>query len=182
MAKTCGEVKALSHPIGGGMIVTDTTYVYADGSQPSYTKQSWTKSRMVFPVVHVGDTHMEHVFVANDQMGHDIAAHVGQGDQVCLFTYGHLFRRKVIIGMTSQKGTFLLPARGLVSGLFWYAVFSPIVVAIPAVIIGMLVGSLGGRAGTARGLMFGFLYAVGISWYSGFRLYKAYQEMRASST
>ena len=38
---------------------------------------------------------------------------------------------------------------------------------------------VGGKHGTAFGLLLGVLYAVGISWFSGFRFYKAYQEMRA---
>jgi len=74
-----------------------------------------------------------------------------------------------------------MPASGFVSGLFWYAIISPIVIAIPAAIIGMIVGMLGGQKGTAMGLMFGILYAVGISWLSGFRFFQAYQEMRTSS-
>ena len=137
---------------------------------------------MAFPVVQVGDTRPENVFVANDQLGHEIGKNIHAGDRVCLFVYGHLLRKKVIIGVKSDKGpSFLLPARGLMSGMFGYAVVSPIVVAIPAVIIGMIVGMLGGQRGTAMGLMFGFLYAMGVSWFSGYRFYQAYQEMRASS-
>jgi len=182
MTKICGEVKAMSNPVGGGVHVQHTEYVYLDGSRPSEVKTNWYKSRMVFPLIQVGDTRLDKVFVANDQLGKDIAENVSPGDRVCMFTYGHLLRKQVIIGVKSEKGpSFLMPARGFMSGLLWYAVFSPIVVAIPAVIIGMLVGMLGGQAGTAFGLMFGFLYAVGISWFSGFRFYKAYQEMRGAS-
>lgn len=182
MTMICGEVKALANPVGGGVHVDRTQYVYSDGSR-SDIKQNWYKSRMMFPIIQIGDKQLNKVLVANDQLGHDIAASINQGDRVCVFTYGHLLRKQVIIGIKSEKGpSFLLPARGLMSGLFWYTVFSPIVVAIPAVIIGMIVGMLGGKAGTALGLLFGFLYAVGISWFSGFRFYKAYQEMRASSS
>jgi hypothetical protein len=108
---------------------------------------------MEFPAIHVGDTQLNNVFVANDQLGHDIAENIKQGDRVCFFTYGHLLRKQVIIGVKSEKGpSFVMPARGLASGLLWYAVFSPIVVGIPAVIIGMIVGMLGGKRGTAFGL------------------------------
>ena len=180
MTKLCGEVKAISGPVGGGMRTTQTEYQYSDGS--SEVKSNWYKSRMVFPVVEVGDTRLQNVFVANDQLGHQIGKTVHPGDRVCLFVYGHLLRKKVIIGVKSESGpALLLPARGLMSGLFWYAIISPIVVAIPAVIIGMIVGMLGGQRGTVMGLMFGFLYAVGMSWLSGFRFYQAYQEMRANS-
>ncbi|HVY04670.1 MAG TPA: hypothetical protein VHB46_01715 [Burkholderiales bacterium] len=182
MTKLCGEVKALSGPIGGGVHVTDTKYVYADGS-PSEVKRNWYKSRMVFPTIQIGDTQLSKVFVANDQLGHDIAGNIHVGDKVCFFTYGHLLRKQVIIGVKSEKGpSFTMPARGLMSGLLWYAVFSPIVVGIPAIIIGMILGMVAGKAGTAYGLLLGVLYAVGISWFSGYRFYKTFQEMRASNS
>src|SRR5262249_33992955 len=141
----------------------------------------WYKSRMFFPLIQVGDSQLKKVLVANDQLGHDIASNIRQGDRVCLYTYGHLLRKQVIIGVKAEKGaSLLMPPRGLVSGLLWYAVFSPLIVAIPAVIVGMILGMLGGKQGTALGLMLGILYAVGISWFSGFRFYQAYQEMRSS--
>src|SRR5215467_7322886 len=143
MSKLCGEVKIIERPVGGGMHHTTTEYQYSDGS--SETKQNWYKSRMYFPTIQIGDA--------------------PAGDKVCMFTYGHLLRKQCIIGVKSDKGTFAVPGRGLASGLFWYGVFSPIVVGIPAAIIGMIVGMLGGQAGTAMGLMFGILYAVGISWF-----------------
>jgi hypothetical protein len=181
MPKICGEVKALSAPTGGGVHTYDTKYVHLDGSAPPTVKRNWYKSRMEFPVIHVGDTQLNKVFVANDQLGHDIAGNINHGDQVCLFTYGHLLRKQVIIGVKPDKGpSFVMPASGFASGLLWYAVFSPIVVGIPAIIIGMIVGMLAGKSGTAFGLLVGVLYAVGISWFSGFRFYKAYQEMRGS--
>jgi hypothetical protein len=181
MTQICGEVLTLAPPTGGGVHEQRTKYVYADGS-PSQVKSSWYKSRMEFPSMRVGGTVLDGAYVANDQLGHDIAGNINLGDRVCIFLYGHLLRKKVIIGVTSEKGpSFLMPASGFASGLFWYAVISPIVVAIPAVIIGMILGMLGGQKGTAMGLLFGILYAVGISWFSGFRFYKAYGEMRASS-
>ncbi|HTP44262.1 MAG TPA: hypothetical protein VMJ13_06835 [Candidatus Acidoferrum sp.] len=181
MTQICGEVVTLAPPVGGGVHEYRTKYVYADGS-PSVVKSSWYKRRMEFPSMCVGKTILDGVYVANDQLGHDIAENIKLGDRVCLFVYGHLLRKKVIIGVKPEKGpSFLMPASGFVSGLFWYAVFSPIIVAIPAAIIGMIVGMLGGQKGTAMGLLFGILYAVGISWFSGFRFYKAYGEMRASS-
>jgi hypothetical protein len=181
MTMISGEVKEMSNPVGGGMHVQQTRYVYADGS-PSETRQSWYKSRMVFPIIQVGETSLKKVLVANNQLGKDIAEHIVLGDRVRMFTYGHLLRKQVIIGVKPELGpAFLMPASGFMSGLFWYAVFSPIVVGIPAVILGMVLGMLGGQAGTAFGLLFGVLYAVGISWFGGFRFYKAYQEMRAES-
>ncbi|MBI5446907.1 MAG: hypothetical protein HY900_37540 [Deltaproteobacteria bacterium] len=175
MATICGEVKTLESPTGGGVYVSETEYT--DGTR----KTNWYKSRMVFPVVQIGDSILKKVFVANDQLGNDIAKYIHQGEQVCLYVYGHLLRKKVIIGVKSNMGSLLaMPARGFESGLFWYAIFSPIIVALPAAALGMLVGMVGGQRGTAMGLLLGVLYAVGISWLSGFRFFQAYREMRTT--
>lgn len=179
MPKICGEVKLWVGPVGGGVHTYATKYVYADGS-PSEVKTNWYKSRMVFPSIRIGETSLDGAYVANDQLGHEIAEDVNLGDRVCVFVYGHLLRKKVIIGVKRENGSsYVMPASGFASGLFWYALISPIVVAIPAAIIGMILGMLGGARGTAFGLLFGALYGVGISWLSGFRFFKAYQEMKA---
>jgi hypothetical protein len=36
-----------------------------------------------------------------------------------------------------------------------------------------------GKRGSTMGILLGILFAVGISWLSGFRLCRAYQEMKA---
>ena len=184
MPTMCGEFKAAQSPTGGGMHVTETevrTY-YTDGTSDQRTERNWYKSRMVFPLIRIGEKSLEKAFVASDGLGHQIGNYLGNLDQnvrVCLYYYGHLLTKEVIIGLTSETGeNFVMPTKGFISGLFWYAVFSPIIVSIPAAFIGMLVGSVGGRRGTAMGLLFGVLYAVGISWYSGLRLYRAYGEMK----
>lgn len=174
--KICGEVKVMEKPEGGGFYVTETEYT--DGT----TRQSWYKSRMVFPLIEIDGTTLKRSFVANDTLGHEIASHVRPGDRVCFFVFGHLLRKKCIIGVKKESGEwFRMPGKGLFGGLLWYGVFSPIIVSIVAAIVGMLVGMLGGRQGTAYGLLFGVLYGIGISWYSGYRFFKAYREMQASA-
>jgi len=186
MPKICGEFKASISPRGGGVHVSETTTreIYTDGTTRDRTQQNWYKSRMVFPLIAIGEKSLANAFVSGDPLGHQIAEYMASLDQkvqVCLYYYGHLLRKQVIIGLTSETGDrFLMPAKGLIAGLFWYAVFSPIIVAIPAGFVGMLVGSLGGRRGTALGLLLGVLYAVGISWYSGLRLFRAYREMQGN--
>jgi hypothetical protein len=156
MPKIRGEVTALSGSIGGGVHTYDTEYVHLYGSAPCTLKWNWYKSRWLLPVIQVGDLQLNNVFVANDQLGHDIAENIKQGDRLCFFTYGHLMRKHGIIGVKHEKSpSFVMPAGGFESGLFWYAVFSPIVVGIPAVVVGMIVGMLGGKSGTAFGLLAG---------------------------
>jgi hypothetical protein len=138
MPKICGEFKSSIRPKGGGVHVSDTTYtnLYSDGTTDQTTKRSSYKSRMVFPQIAIGESSLADAFVAGDPLGHQIAdcmEELDKGVRVCLYHYGHLLRKRVIIGLTTETGqNFLMPARGLVAGMFWYAVFSPIIVAIPA--------------------------------------------------
>src|SRR5262249_27535161 len=84
MTMISGEVRALAPPIGGGVHVNRTRYVYADGS-PSEVKSNWYKSRMVFPSLRVGDVSLDGSYVANDQLGHEIADNIHLGDRVRMF-------------------------------------------------------------------------------------------------
>lgn len=175
MPKICGELKQLANPYGGGFVHSTTHYT--DGT----SRTSSFKRRMVFPLIRIGDQALEGLWVASDQLGDEIANGVSVGQKVCLFTYGHHLRKKVIIGVRTEDGTwFRMPGKGLFAGLLFYTVFSPLIVLIPAVVVGMLVGMIGGRGGAALGLLLGVLYAVGISWYTAYRFYTAYREMAAS--
>jgi hypothetical protein len=178
MPTICGELKELESPTGGGVSTQEVRYVDRGTGAEVKRQTLWTKHRMVFPRIRIGEQTLEKVFVASDGLGQEIARGARVGEQVCLTVYGHLLTRKVIIGLRSRSGTsFVMPPSGLRSGLFWYAVFSPLVLLIPAVAIGMIVGMLGGKQGTALGLLFGVLYAVGMSWFSGYRLLVAYREL-----
>jgi hypothetical protein len=54
----------------------------------------WTKHRMVFPRIRIGEQTLQKVFVASDGLGREIAGGARIGDQVCLTVYGHLLTRK----------------------------------------------------------------------------------------
>lgn len=172
MPRICGELKQLASPSGGGHIVTRTDY--SDGSS-SYSS---FKNRMVFPLIQIGDTTMEGVIAANDRLGHDIAANLVVGENVCLITFGHLLRKKIVIGARNGRAEwFRMPLRGYFTAMLLYLVFMPVIVALPAAMVGMLVGMVFGREGSALGLLFGVLFAVGISWFTAWRLHAAYSLM-----
>lgn len=178
MPTLCGELKEFESPVGGGVSTQEVRTIDRSTGAEVQRRTYWTKHRMVFPRIRVGDQTLKKVFVASDGLGREIAQGARLGDQVCLTIYGHLLTRKVIIGLRSRSGaSYVMPASGLTSGLFWYGVFSPLVLLIPAVAIGMIVGMLGGKQGTAMGLLLGVLYAVGMSWFSGYRLLVAYREL-----
>ena len=138
---------------------------------------------MVFPLVHIGDVTLKNSLVANDQLGSEVATNANVGEHVCLFVYGHLLRRKCIIGLQCADGRlFSMPSKGYYTGLFWYLVFSPMIVGLAGAFIGGLVGSLGGRQPSVVGFLCGLFYGVGISWFSAYRLRNAFQEMKAVKT
>jgi len=174
MPKLCGELKAMAPPTGGGISVHTTEY--SDGTSTS----RMYKHRMVFPLIQIGDTTLEKLFVANDSLGADVWGTFHPGERVCLYYFGHLLTKKCIIGMRSESGQQAIPENKTYFGaLLWYGVFSPIIVGIAGAVVGMLVGSLGGKQGTAMGLLFGVLYGIGISWYSGWRFTRAWKELKA---
>jgi len=178
MPTMCGVLKELESPTGGGVSTQEVRYVDRATGTEVKRQSLWTKHRMVFPRIRIGDQTLEKVFVASDGLGREIAQGARLGEEVCLTVYGHLLTRKVIIGLRSRSGaSYVMPPRGLTSGLFWYGVFSPLVLLIPAVAVGMIVGMLGGKQGTAFGFLLGLLYAVGMSWFSGYRLFTAYREL-----
>lgn len=177
MTRICGTLQVMEPPRGGGFIRTTTEYT--DGT----TETSSTKNRMVFPLIHIGDVTLKNSLVANDQLGSEVATNANVGEHVCLFVYGHLLRRKGIIGLQCADGRlYSMPSKGYYTGLFWYLVFSPFFVGLAGAFIGMLVGSIGGKKGTAFGLLCGVLYGVGISWFSAYRFHKAFQEVKAVKT
>ena len=118
MPTMCGELKELESPVGGGVSTQDVRYVDRSTGTEVKRRTLWTKHRMVFPRIRIGDQTLEKVFVASDGLGREIAPGARLGDQVCLTVYGHLLTRKVIIGLRSRSGSsFVMPQSGLTSGL-----------------------------------------------------------------
>ena len=174
MPTICGELKQFEPPIGGGVHIQEIEY--DDGSRSS----RMYKSRMVFPIIQVGATTLKRAFVSNDTLGRQIAGNAHLGEQVCFIFYTHFLRKKVIIAMQTETQSFETVGKGFFGGLLWYAIFSPFIWVIPAMLAGMVIGMIGGKEGTALGLLGGVLYAVGMSWFSGFRFWKAWGEMKAA--
>jgi hypothetical protein len=175
MPTLCGELKQLATPTGGGYTTTRTDYT--DGT----STYSSIKNRMIFPLIRIGDTELEGLIAANDRLGQEIAANLAVGEQVCLVFFGHLLRKKIVIGARNGRGDWVrMPRRGYFTAMLLYLVFMPVIVAIPAAVVGMLVGMVFGREGSALGLLFGVVYAVGISWWTAWRCHAAYRSMVSS--
>ena len=171
-----GIVKQLDQPRGGGIHTTD--WHHQDGT---YSHQTWTKSRMVFPRIHIGDTVLRKAYVAIDAVGHAVRDIGKVGDSVELYYYQHLLRKQVIIGIRSLTTgqSFAMPHKGVFGALLWYGVFSAMGTGLLGGVVGFMVGMV---LSPIAGLVFllGILGGVGVSWYSWYRLREAYQEMRAA--
>ena len=130
MPTMCGELKEFESPVGEASPLRMSGSI--QGGTEVARRSFWTKHRMVFPRIRIGEQTLEKAFVASDGLGQEIAAGARIGERVCLTVYGHLLTRKVIIGLRSESGArFVMPPSGLTSGLFWYGVFSPLVLSHP---------------------------------------------------
>src|SRR5215475_9745282 len=111
MPTICGELKELASPTGGGVSTQEVRYVERDTGTEVKRQTLWTKHRMVFPRIRIGEQTLEKLFVASDGLGQEIARGARLGDQVCLTVYGHLLTRKVIIGLRSRGASYVMPPR-----------------------------------------------------------------------
>ena len=147
------------------------------GVTPNHSTEG---GRAIYQSFRVGNTEFKRLIAANVHLAREIDESVALGDRVCIWVYGHLSHRKGMIGLRKEGGGFYrMPGNGLLVGLIWYGLVSPIFVSIAAMIVGALVGMIGGQRGTALGVTLGLLYGVGISWFTAYRFYTAYREMQA---
>ena len=139
-----------------------------------------TESPSVFQMLAVGDTILTRVRPVNAALGSAIAQ-VPLHEQVCIFVYSHLLGTPRVIGLKSTSGqSFTMPFSGLTQGLLLYVLVYPLIVGIPAALVGGILGMVGDKRGSTLGILLGILLAVGISWLSGLRLWRTYQQMKTS--
>jgi hypothetical protein len=167
-----GIVKQLESSRGGGVHVTQ--YVHQDGT-PSHS--TWAKSRMVFPMIEVGNTVLKKSYVAIDAVGHALNENIHIGDDIALYYFRHILWNHVIIGLRSQAGfQFSMPSKGYFGALLWYGLFSAIGTTIAGALLGVFLGSMTGISFFAVLGLFGGLY---LSWSAFYRFRSAYLTMRA---
>lgn len=171
-----GTVRSLEPPIGGGLIITN--YEYEDGS----TRQRWAKSRMVFPLIQIGDTTLKRAFVATDGVGHALVETLRVGDEASLYYFRHLLRKHVIIGGRSETTgqTFAMEAKGVYFGaILWYGLFSAFGTGLLGLLAGLAVAMMIPIPGAGLVVIAGTAAGIGVSWRSWYRLKKAWDEMKA---
>src|SRR5262245_4315110 len=90
-----------------------------------------------------------------------------------------MLRKKIIIGLKPESGPLIaMERKGLVGGFVWYFIFGSIVYSLGGMIVGGMVGMIGGRQGTGVGALLGIVYGVGGCWFTYYRMFTSYREMR----
>ena len=168
-----GIVKQLGSSRGGGVHVTN--YVHQDGS---HSHSTWAKSRMVFPIIEVGNTILKKSYVAIDAVGDAINENIQVGDDVSMYYFRHILWNHVIIGMRSQSSgfTFSMPKKGYFGAMLWYMVFSAMGTTIAGTLLGVFLAT---QTGISTLTLVGLLGGLYLSWSAFFRFRTAYNTMRA---
>jgi len=140
------------------------------------------KARAIFDNIQIDGVVHKGMWVANQTLADEIweATKAGLiGERVCLYYFGHMLRKKIIIGLKPENGPLIPMARkGLFGGFLWYFVFGSIIYSLGGMLVGGMVGMIGGRQGTALGVLLGIVYGVGGCWFTYYRMFTSYQAMR----
>ena len=115
MPTMCGELKEFESPVGGGLRLRSP--VHASVAPRLAAGRFWTKHRMVFPRVRIGEQTLEKVFVASDGLGQEIAAGARWGASLPHRVRATCSPGRSIIGLRSRSGaSYVMPPSGLTSG------------------------------------------------------------------
>ncbi|HPU53873.1 MAG TPA: hypothetical protein PK359_20115 [Burkholderiaceae bacterium] len=174
MTRYCGVLKEVGDPTGGGYVAMGREDAQGNVIVPV---GGLVRVATEIPVIQIGDTRLEKIRVCKAEL----AGYLRQGDRVCVFVYGHLLRKKIIIGVKSETGPSWTMSFGrFVVTLLTYLTLWPFLVGLAGALIGGLVPMIiGSDLLATAGFGLGIAYGVGISLLSAVRLVKAYNEMRA---
>lgn len=140
------------------------------------------KARAIFDEIVIDGVPQKGMWVANQTLADEIYTaykNSPAGARACLYYFGHMLRKRIIIGLKPEGAPLVAMVRkGLVGGFVWYFVFGPIIYSLGGMLVGGLIGMIGGKGGSALGMLLGVLYGVGGCWFTYFRMYKAYHEMQ----
>lgn len=174
MTRYCGEIRQVSGTTGGGFVAVANEDRFGNASVPV---GGLVRVATEIPLLQIGDTTLKKVRLCMAE----VAPYLRQGDQACVFTFGHLLRKQIIIGVKSQTGPSWTMGFGrFVATVLTYLTLWPFLVGLAGALIGAAVGMLFGNQGSVLGMTLGVLYGVGISLLSAVRLVIAYRQMQAS--
>ena len=136
------------------------------------------KARAIFDVIQIDGVIHKGMWVVNQTLADQIASGAQVGERVCLYYFGHMLTKKVIIGLKPENGPLIpMEKKALFGGFLWYFVFGSIIYSLGGMIVGGLVGQIGGQRGVAFGVLLGIAYGVGGCWYTYYRMFTSYNAM-----
>ena len=173
MSRYCGEIKHVAGTTGGGFVAVGNEDRFGNVSVPV---GGLIRVATEIPELQIGDTTLKKVRLC---MG-EVAPYLRQGDRACVFAFGHLLRKQIIIGVKSETGPSWTMGFGrFVATFITYLTLWPLLVGLAGAVIGALIGMPFGNGMSTIGLTLGVVYGVGISLLSAVRLALTYRQMRA---
>ena len=173
MTRYCGEIRQVDGTTGGGFVAMGSEDRHGNFRVPV---GGLIRVATEIPVLQIGDKTLKKVRLG---MG-EVAPYLRLGDSVCVFAFGHLLRKKIIIGVRSKTGPSWTMGFGrFVATFITYLTLWPFLVGLAGALVGALAGLLFGNAGSTLGMAIGVIYGVGISLVSAVRLAITYSQMRA---
>lgn len=174
MTRYCGEIRQVAGATGGGFVAVGNEDRFGNVTVPV---GALVRVATEIPLLQIGDTTLKNVRLCMAE----VAPYLRPGDQACVFAFGHLLRKKIIIGVKSQTGPSWTMGFGRFLATFLtYLTLWPFLVGLAGALIGALAGMLLGDQGSVLGMTLGALYGVGISLLSAVRLVIAYRQMRSA--
>lgn len=171
MPRYCGEIKSLNGIRAGGNVTSG--HEGPDGTITVPVGAAVTIAASI-QRLEIGDTVLKKIRLVVSEL----LPYVRQGDTACLFVYTHL-HTQVIIGVKSTTGpSWELSFSRMLVMLAAYAFFWPILLGIPAMLGAIVIGGIFGPEGGRLLGKIAFWYVLGLCSYSGFRLVRAYREMK----
>lgn len=174
MSRYCGEIKQVEGTTGGGFVAVGSEDRFGNFRVPV---GGLVRVATEIPVLQIGDTTLKKVRLC---MG-EVAPYLRQGDRACVFAFGHLLRKKIIIGVKSETGPSWTMGFGrFVATFLTYLTLWPLLVGLAGALVGALIGMPFGNEMSTIGLTLGVIYGIGISLLSAVRLVLTYRQMCAS--
>lgn len=174
MTRYCGTLEVVTAATGGGYVAMGREDGHGNVSVPI---GGLVRVATTIPLIQIGGVKLENYRVCKAE----VAGYLRPGDRVCLFAYGHLLRKRIIIGVQSENGPSWTMGYGrFLTTLITYFTLWPFLVGLAGAMIGGLVPLIiGSNTLSTIGFALGIAYGVGISLLSAARLVIAYRQMRA---
>ena len=124
MTRYCGEIRQVAGATGGGFVAVGNEDRFGNVTVPV---GALVRVATEIPLLQIGDTTLKNVRLCMAE----VAPYLRPGDQACIFAFGHLLRKKIIIGVKSQTGPSWTMGFGrLLATVLTYLTLGPLLVGL----------------------------------------------------